>query len=336
MSRLLAFGFIAIFITSCVPAKQFNDLKTAQEKCENERQDLTSKNRTIAAENDQLKADLESLTKKHSQLKEDTAMLGKSSRKIRAKQTELDALNQELMQKLKSSKQEGSEENRKLVDILRATQDDLLKREDRLRDLEKQMSAKEKRLSDLEVELKDREARVKELEDIIAEKDAAVRALKDRIAQALLGFKDKGLTVEQRDGKIYVSLEAQLLFASGSTAVNSEGKKALLDLSQVIKDEQDITILVEGHTDTDPFNGGGAVKDNWDLSVKRATAVVRALQNEHNIDPNRLIAAGRGEYNTLASNDTAEGRATNRRTRIIILPKLDQFYDLLNPNMAPK
>jgi chemotaxis protein MotB len=330
MSKLLAFGFIAIFITSCVPAKQFNDLKAAQEKCENERQDLTSKNRTVAAENDQLKADLESLTKKHNQLKEDTATLGKSSRKIRAKQIELDALNQELMQKLKSSKQEGSEENRKLVDILRATQDDLLKREDRLRDLEKQMSAKEKRLSDLEVELKDREARVKELEDIIAEKDAAVRALKDRIAQALLGFKDKGLTVEQRDGKIYVSLEAQLLFASGSTAVNSEGKKALLDLSQVIKDEQDITILVEGHTDTDPFNGGGAVKDNWDLSVMRATSVVKIMTAEGNVNANRLTAAGRGEFMPISPNTNSEGKAKNRRIEIILTPNLDQLFKIIN------
>ena len=185
-------------------------------------------------------------------------------------------------------------------------------------------------MNELEGELKAREARVKELEDIIAQKDAAVRALKERIAEALLGFKDKGLTVEQRNGKIYVSLEAKLLFPSGSTVVNAEGKQALLDLANVIKDEKDITILVEGHTDSDPINGSGAMKDNWDLSVLRATSVVRIMNQDGGVDNTMLTAAGRGEYIPVADNASREGKAKNRRIEIILTPNLDRLFEILN------
>ena len=138
------------------------------------------------------------------------------------------------------------------------------------------------------------------------------------------------MTVEQRNGKIYVSLEAQLLFPSGSTVVNAEGKKALLDLSEVIRDEKDITILVEGHTDTDPYNGGGAIKDNWDLSVMRATAVVKIMTNEGKMDQTMLTAAGRGEYVPVAPNTTAEGKAKNRRIEVILTPNLDKLFEIIN------
>lgn len=321
---------VAVLATSCVPARKYNDLKAQQEKCEKEREELTGQNRKLNAENDELKADLENLQKRAAELKEDTTYLGKRYRQMQAKHTDLNKLNDELLETLEKQRSLGDAENRKLVDALRDTQQDLLKREDELRELERTLNAKEKRLNQLQEELKAREARVKELEDIIAEKDAAVRALKDRIANALLGFKDKGLTVEQRNGKIYVSLEAKLLFPSGSTVVNAEGKKALLDLAKVIKDETDITVLVEGHTDTDPFNGSGAVKDNWDLSVMRATSVVRIMTEEGQVDEKLLTAAGRGEYIPVAPNDTPEGKAKNRRIEIILTPNLDKLFEIIN------
>jgi chemotaxis protein MotB len=330
MRNILALSVMVVFMAGCVPAKRFNDLKTSQDKCETERQDLLNTNRKLVAENDELKADLETISKKYAQLKSDTIDLGADMRLTRLKQKELDKRNRELLDRLQDAKSKGSEENRKLVDILRDTQEDLLKREDRLRELEKQMNAKEKRLADLEEALKTREARVQELENIIAEKDAAVKALKDRITNALLGFKDKGLTVEQKNGKIYVSLEAKLLFPSGSTTVNTEGKKALIDLSEVIRDEKDITILVEGHTDSDPFNGGGAIKDNWDLSVMRATAVVKIMTSEGKMNQTMLTAAGRGEHVPVAPNNTAEGKAKNRRIEIILTPNLDELFEIIN------
>lgn len=325
--RVLA---VTIVLSSCVPARQYEELKAKQEECDKERQSLTNENRTLSAENEELKADLETLRKSQSELKEDTAYLGKRYRQMNAKQQEMNALNNELLGKMQSLKSQGDEENRKLLDALRDTQIDLQKREDELRELEQLLNAKEKRLNDIQKELEAREARVKELEDLIAQKDAAVRELKERIANALLGFKDKGLTVEQRNGKIYVSLEAKLLFPSGSTVVNPEGKQALLDLAAVIRNEKDITILVEGHTDTDPYNGAGAIKDNWDLSVMRATSVVKIMTAEGKVDPTMLTAAGRGEFIPVAPNTDAAGKAKNRRIEIILTPNLDKLFEIIN------
>lgn len=330
MKHIFIIVLAAVATAACVPSRQYEELKAKQNECENERESLTNNNRVLSTENEELKAEVARLNKTVNQMQEDTTYLGKRHRQSLAKYQELNKLNDELMEKMSKSRKEGDKENRELVEALRATQEDLQRREDDLRELEKLLNAKEKRLADLEKELEKREARVKELEDMIAEKDAAVRALKDRIAAALLGFKDKGLTVEQRNGKIYVSLEAQLLFPSGSTVVNAEGKKALLDLAQVIKDEKDITILVEGHTDTDPFNGGGTIKDNWDLSVMRATSVVRILTEEGKMNKTMLTAAGRGEFVPVADNNTAAGKAKNRRIEIILTPNLDALFEIIN------
>jgi len=330
MRSIMVLAVIAMVVSSCVPSRQYEELKAKQEKCETERESLTNGNRTLSAENEELTADLNQLTKLMEQLKKDTAADGKYYRKVEAKYQSLDKLNQELTDRLSRSRNEGDRENRELLQALRQTQLDLQKREDDLRELERELGVKEKRLNDVQIELEKREARVKELENIIAEKDAAVRALKDRIAAALTGFADKGLTVEQRNGKIYVSLEAKLLFQSGSTGVNAEGKKALLDLAAVIKDETDITILVEGHTDTDPFNGAGAIKDNWDLSVMRATSVVKIMTKDGGMDNTMLTAAGRGEFIPVADNGTAEGKAINRRIEIILTPNLDKLFEIIN------
>ena len=126
-----------------------------------------------------------------------------------------------------------------------------------------------------------------------------------------------------------------MLYQSGSYLLTPRANQVLGKIAAIIESRPDLEVMVEGYTDNVPYKNG-VLEDNWDLSVKRSTAVVRALQRDFKINPNRLIAAGRGEYNTLATNSTEEGRATNRRTRIIILPKLDQFYDLLNPNLVPR
>ena len=125
-----------------------------------------------------------------------------------------------------------------------------------------------------------------------------------------------------------------MLFLSGSASITNKANEVLGKIAKIVESRPDLEVMVEGYTDNQPISKA-CFDDNWDLSVKRATSVVRVLQKTFKIDPNRLIAAGRGEYNTLAGNDTAEGRSTNRRTRIIILPKLNQFYDLLNPANVP-
>jgi chemotaxis protein MotB len=126
-----------------------------------------------------------------------------------------------------------------------------------------------------------------------------------------------------------------MLFKSGSSTLTPKAKGVLGKIAKIVESRPDLEVMVEGYTDSRSIKTN-CIQDNWDLSVKRSTSVIRVLQNNYGVDPNRLIAAGRGEYNALESNDTAEGRSINRRTRIIILPKLDQFYDLLNPNLAKK
>ena len=165
---------------------------------------------------------------------------------------------------------------------------------------------------------------------MIADKDAAVRALKDKVSDALLNFKDKGLTVIQKNGRIYVSMEAKLLFPSGSTVVNAEGKNALVELSKVLEKQSDITILVEGHTDIDPMSGAGCIKDNWDLSVMRSTSVVKLMLNNSKIDASILTAAGRGQFVPVDPAKTAAAKAKNRRIEIILTPNLDQLFKILD------
>ncbi|MCB0560996.1 MAG: OmpA family protein [Lewinellaceae bacterium] len=149
------------------------------------------------------------------------------------------------------------------------------------------------------------------------------------------GIEDKDVEVKVDKTVVFVNLSDKMLYQSGSFKLTPRANEVLGKIAQIIQSRPELEVMVEGYTDNVPIKNS-CIDDNWDLSVKRATSVVRALQQNHGVDPNRLIAAGRGEYNTLATNSTAEGRSTNRRTRIIILPKLDQFYDLLNPNLAPK
>ncbi|MGB3078961.1 MAG: OmpA family protein [Saprospiraceae bacterium] len=156
--------------------------------------------------------------------------------------------------------------------------------------------------------------------------------LKGQLAQ---GLDDQDVNINVDKTVVMINLSDKMLYTSGSANLSPKANEVLGKIAQIINARPDLEVMVEGYTDNVKIKND-CVKDNWDLSVKRATAVVRVLQTKYNIDPNRLIAAGRGEFNTLASNDTPEGRSTNRRTRIIILPKLNQFYDLLDPDKVPK
>jgi chemotaxis protein MotB len=149
------------------------------------------------------------------------------------------------------------------------------------------------------------------------------------------GIEDKDVEIKVDKTVVFINLSDKMLYQSGSAKITSKANDVLAKIAQIIASRPDLEVMVEGYTDNVPIKTE-CMDDNWDLSVKRATSVVRALQTTHKVDPNRLIAAGRGEWNSLTSNSTAEGRSTNRRTRIIIMPKLNQFYDLLNPNLAPK
>jgi len=175
-----------------------------------------------------------------------------------------------------------------------------------------------------------REKKVKELEAILAEEGSTLKDLKLKISNALLNFKENDLTVTQKDGKVYVSLAEQLLFEPGKIEIDKKGQTALQQLSKALKDQTDISIMVEGHTDIDPITKPSAyMNDNWDLSVERATNITRILTKE-GVRPKQITAAGRGEYSPLVPNTSAQNKRLNRRTEIIITPNLSELYSILN------
>jgi len=177
--------------------------------------------------------------------------------------------------------------------------------------------------------LAEKESRLNELQSILDQKDAEVKALKNKVAEALKGFEDKGLTVHEKDGKVYVSLDNELLFASGSWDIDNKGKGALNELGLVLATDPGINVAIEGHTDNVPYKGSGNIKDNWDLSVMRSTSVVKEILKNKDINPQRLTASGRSEYVPIDIDDTKEARAKNRRTEIILTPKLDELFKII-------
>ncbi|MBQ4819978.1 OmpA family protein [Aquimarina sp. MMG016] len=213
----------------------------------------------------------------------------------------------------------------------------IAKNSKRNRELLKQLEEKERalasernRLDKLQRDLDSRSQRVDELEGLIAAQDAKMQGLKTAISKALRNFEGKGLTVVERDGKVYISMENKLLFESGSWAVGIQGKQAVKQLGSVLAENPDIAVLIEGHTDNVPYTGNAQLSGNWDLSTKRATAIVNLLLENSRIDAQNLTAAGRGEFAPIASNETSTGKAKNRRIEVILTPKLDEISKLLN------
>lgn len=327
MKNILYISIIsAIIFSSCVPARKYQDLETKSKECSEELNKLKSRNadlETLATEQHEKVVDL---SERVSRLKGDTTLLGKSLRMKERQYDKIDDLNQRIQAQLESLQKGSAIENQRLMTDLIATRLELQKKEDELRLLEKELNQKKLDLDQLSLDLAAREKRVNELEALIAQKDAAVKSLKDKVMNALMGFKDKGLTVVQKNGRVYVSMEAKLLFPSGSTAVNSEGKKALVELAKVLQEQSDLDVLVEGHTDSDKMKSSSHPKDNWELSVLRATSVVKIMLSTSTMDPKTITAAGRSMYLPIDEND----KAKNRRIEVILIPKLDELFEMIS------
>lgn len=311
----VAFFGSSFFFTSCVSSKVYKDLEGRHSQLQEEHRDLTRHHDELQSRFSEAEADLNSLRAEYEKTKAERDRLQKEYAATSESYEKLKASYDALEANSSSALAENSRRNRELLAELDAK--------------EKALATEQARLEKLEKDLAARSKRVDELESVIAAKDAKMNALKNAISKALVNFEGKGLTVEQRDGKVYVSMENKLLFNSGSWAVGAEGKKAVQQLASVLAQNPDIAVLIEGHTDNVPYNGSGQLTDNWDLSTKRATAIVQLLQSSANIDPQNLTAAGRGEHAPVASNDTAEGRAKNRRIEVILTPKLDEINKLL-------
>lgn len=308
-----------LIVTSCVPAKRYNELVEKEKLCSEE----LEKFKTNALNSDALASELKTksdlLSGQVTQLKADTSSLGSQYRTLKAKYDKLAKVNEDLETSYNKLRLSGAKESASLQAELQQKQLELQQKEDKLSALEKELKSKEALLAQ-------REQRVNELEQIISDQEKATRALKDKVALALKGFENKGLTIIEKNGKIYVSLEAKLLFNSGSTLVEAEGKKALIDLARVLESEKELEIIVEGHTDTDKLSSQSHPKNNWELSVLRATSVIGIMTGNSNINPKQLMAAGRSEFIPVDPND----KAKNRRIEIIISPNLNALFELIS------
>lgn len=323
--RSLFVVFVFGCISSCVPSRQFNDMKAKFQKTEEDNSRLSAKNQELTTQNTEMNFSIEEMKKRINALERDTTDTGKLVRKLTELHAELNRSYDKLLGNNEKLLSGSSAEAKKLMSQLNETQEELQKKEDALKKSEAELASKQ-------MQLAQREQKLNELQSILSRKDSIVKALKNSVSEALLGFKDKGLTVEQKNGKVYVSLEERLLFATGSTVVDPKGQEALKQLSKVLEKNPDINVMVEGHTDDVPMKGSGDIKDNWDLSVMRATSVVNILLTGSTIAPKRLSAAGRGEYFPIDSQKTADARKKNRRTEIILTPKLDELLKVLESN----
>lgn len=323
---------LAAFAASCIPATKYKDLKTKSTNYLNERDALKRENLTLSMNNEEMKAMMEGIEKEIRQAERD---LEQKKQEIRELQRNYNSMEQNYAD-LQNAQEElirgNVKETTRLLRELQQAQTDLQSKENELRELERSLNAKKAGLDELTYELEKRNERLVELEQILANQKAAVSQLKDRVSQALYGFENDGLTVTQRNGKVYVSLDEQLLFKTGSWSIDSKGAQAIKKLAGVLEQNRDINVMIEGHTDDVPYNGSGQLKDNWDLSVKRATTVVRLLLESGNIDPSRLTASGRSEYVPVDPAKSDAARQKNRRTEIILTPKLDELFKVLGSN----
>lgn len=308
---------ILAFTTSCVSKKLYNDLENKYANLKKENREMGDKNQDLTQSKNKLEIDQstlqDELNKTKAQRDKYLADLTAGQNNLRTLQNSYSALEKNSDDVLKTN----MDKNRELLAKLEAK--------------EKALAAEQERLNKLMADFQERSNRVAELEGVINAQGENLKRLKETLSKALNAFEGKGLTVEQKNGKVYVSMENKLLFQTGSWAVGSEGRKAVVEVGKVLGQNPDISVLIEGHTDNDKFAGAmGQIENNWDLSTKRATAIVNILAENKAINKQGLTAAGRGEYAPLASNETAEGKAKNRRIEIILTPKLDEISKMLN------
>lgn len=334
IKKFLYFSALAaVILSSCVPARKLDECNEKRTACDNELNALKTTNQANEAKLKEQAEELVKDVKAIEGLRRDTNILGSNYRVLTVKYDKLDQLNESLLDKYNKLLGHSERDNAKLSTDLQATQAALLKKQDELNALAAELAQKKKDLDALSEALKQREARVKELEDVLKQKDQAAADLKKKLSDALFAFENKGLTITQKNGKIYVSMDESLLFASGKTDVQPKGIEALKHLAKVLDQNADINIMVEGHTDDVAMKGAGEIKDNWDLSVMRATSVTKIILGASpNIDPKRITAAGRGEFFPLDIAKTPEARKKNRRTEIILTPKLDELLKVLGNN----
>jgi chemotaxis protein MotB len=315
MNRIFFFLVVTLIFSSCIVSKKkFDDMLAQKIKAEGELSDKTKELNLANASINQLNE----LLKK---LKQDSIVLNENIQSSNEKLVELSSEYEKLNANYRVSLNKGGKLNQ-----------DLALQRDQLLAIQYSLERTRKQNDSLSDSLEEREKKVKELEQVLAKKDKAVQDLKARISNALLNFKENDLTVKVKNGKVYVSLAEQLLFSSGSTAVDKKGEGALQQLAKALKDQKDIHVMIEGHTDNVPISKGSQhFEDNWDLSVLRATSITRILI-KGGMSPSQVTSAGKGEFSPITSNDNAQNKQKNRRTEIIVTPNLDELFKILDTN----
>ena len=292
LSIILLALFAAAQFTGCVTKQKYTELQNQYKKCQDDLTYANAENVDFANAKKQLAADLNTATLKVQQLEKDTLTL---SRRLRQSERDLAKATREYDELLKNFAEQNVSNQSQM--------NELLGNIDKIKD---DLKAQQDSLNAAKAILEAKEARIREMQTVLNQKDAEVKALKDKVSAALKGFEGSGLNVMEKDGKVYVSMEDKLLFASGSWNLNEQGLNAIKQLAGVLETEKEISVLIEGHTDNVPYRGSGQVKDNWDLSVLRATSVVKAILANGDIEPVRLSASGRSEYLPIDNNDSAE------------------------------
>jgi len=313
LKKIALLGIALLALNSCVSKKVYQELETKFNNLRSSNLELLKEKDDLIASKKGLEIDLEELKNKYSELKNKKLILENEYASLQNKHKNLEESYAILSNQSSKKLAEQAQKNQELLAELEAK--------------ELKLATESSRLEKLQKELKLRSEQIDELQSLINAKEAQMQQLKNAISSALHNFEGKGLTVVHKNGKIYVSMENKLLFNSGSWAVGSEGKKAVEQLASVLAENKDINVLIEGHTDDVPYTGATLI-DNWDLSVKRATAIVRILENK-GVNPTQITAAGRSEFVPVDSNKNTEGKAKNRRIEIILAPNLDQISKLL-------
>lgn len=318
LKKATIFSLFILGLTSCVSSKKYNEILEKEQACVEELEKYKSAAINYESQFKDCDTKLNLLQSEAVQLRKDTTRLGEDLRFRNGQYNNL--MNQlvEFEKQLESTKKKGQQTTSLLQTQLDAKSEELRRKQEILQELENELKQKQQLLAA-------REARVNELEELINRKDRAINEIKDRVLNALKPYEDSGLTVEEKDGKLYVSLEAKLLFASGSTKVEGEGKNAIIDLAKILENEKDIDIIVEGHTDTDVLRSSVSPKNNWELSVLRATSVVQIMLGNSEMSPRMIQAAGRSEYYPVDESD----KSKNRRIEIIVAPDLKGLFELI-------
>lgn len=344
---------VVVLFSSCVPMKQYSELKHSSDKCLVGSERLKEENRELIVDRNELEGKQLQQTKKIKDLSKQVDELIAQNDDLEVENQRLKKLKEDYEKQINTLKEGSSEEISELLTELQKLQEDLQEREDRVRIAEQLLKQKQEelrnaqnqlaeqqqelenqqqQLSDAEKELASKEAKLFELQDALDKQKNAVSELKNKLYSALKGFYDQGLSVYEKNGKVYVSMDEKLLFRTGSYNLGEQGQQALTKLAEVLAANKGVNVMIEGHTDNVPLNGSGIIKDNWDLSVMRATAVTRILLQNTSVEPHRIIASGRSEYVPLEAVDTPESRKKNRRTEIILTPDLNKILEILESN----